>query len=145
MKEHEAIELLSQRWKTQWATLHPSDVPFALENEQFRSSESKWALVFIRHTTSRQMTQGPEGARRFERNGNIIVLLFGAIDGGRTPLSELVDDVRTVFEGKRLNSAGDPLWIYAAASAEGGPNGKTTDGLWFMQRVTTPFRYTELR
>jgi hypothetical protein len=143
LTEADAIELLSARWVAQWGALQPG-VPYALENEGFRSSLPAWALVFFRHTTSRQMTMGPPGGRRFERKGNIIVLLFGAIDVGRQPLSLLVADVRTVFEAKRLNLVSDPLWTYAATSVEGGKNGKTTDGEWFQQNVTIPFMYTEL-
>jgi hypothetical protein len=144
MREHEAIELLSSRWNTTFASLRP-DVPFALENEQFRSDEPLWALAFVRHTTSKQLTQGAAGTRRFERRGNVIILLFGALDAGRDPVSRLVGDVRTVIEGLHLSTGTDPLWTYESASGEGGKNGKTTDGAWFQQNVTTPFRYYELK
>lgn len=145
MTEAQAIELLSQTWKTGWEALHPADAPYALENESYRSTSPTWALVFVRHTTSKQVTHGPPGARKFERRGNVLVFLFGAVDTGRAGVSALVGDVRTVLEGKRLSTAGDPLWLEAAASAEVGVNGKTTDGLWFMEKIQVPFRYYEIR
>lgn len=148
MKEAEAIELLSARWNTMWPTLQPA-VPSSLENEAWRPPDNTayWAAAFIRHTTSQQLTQGAEGKRRFERKGNIIVMLFADVDQGRGGLSLLVDrpnGVRAIFEGKRLALVTDPLWIGAAASAEGGKNGKTTDGRWFQQNVQLPFRYYDI-
>lgn len=145
MTEAQAMNLLSETWKAGWLALHSGDAPYALENEHYRSTSPTWALVFFRHTVSRQITQGPPGARKFERRGNILVFLFGAVDTGRIPVSELVGDVRTVFEARRLATVDDPLWTEAAASQETGVNGRTTDGNWFMQRVTIPFRYTEQR
>lgn len=142
MTEAEAIELLKQTWNDGWAALHPADCPYAFENEAYRSTSPTWALVFVRHTTSKQITQGAPGARKFERRGNILVFLFGAVDAGREAVSLLVGDVRTVYEAKRL---GREFWTEAAASSEVGVNGKTTDGNWWMHRVTVPFRYHETR
>lgn len=150
MTEAQAIELLSQHWKAQWATLHaeseadPTHVPYALENEQYRGTTARWALVFFRHGVSRQLTHGPAGARKFERRGQVLVFLFGAVDVGRAPLSALVGDVRTVLEAQRITGAAGSIYTEAAASAEAGVNGQTTDGAWFTQRVTVPFRYVEL-
>lgn len=145
MTEKQATELLTATWTAEWATLHPTDAPYAIENEQFRGTTATWALVFFRHTTSRQITHGPPGSRKWERRGNILVFLFGDVDKGRASVGELVDHVRTVYEGKRLATAGDPLWIEAAGSQESGPAGKTTDGRWYMTRVVLPFRYFEIR
>ena len=144
MTEAQAIELLSSRWETLFPVARP-DVPYALENETFRAAAPLWALVFVRHTTSRQLTQGAPGTRRFERRGNILVLLFGAVEAGRLPVAALVGNVRAIYEGQHLSSGSDPLWIQEATSSEGGKNGKTTDGAWWQQNVTIPFRYYELR
>lgn len=135
MTEAQAIEAIYQRWRTIWLAAHPL-VPFHFENEGAESAGS-WARVSVRHTTSRQMTQGQAPYRKFERRGVIMVQLWSPIDAGRAAMSALCDSARTVFEGKTIDEG---LNCYGGATQE-----SQTDGAWFMASVVTQFRYVETR
>lgn len=146
MTEAQAIEVMVEAWASAWAILQPS-VTYGLDNETFRSADPLWARVLVRHTTSQQLTQGPKGARRFVRHGNIIVQLFGDIDAGRAPVAALVGSARAALEAQDLGSSGpgsDVVTTLAGATGEVIAS-KTTEGKWWQQNLTIPFRYYETR
>jgi hypothetical protein len=147
MKQAEATQLLQDEFDNDWPVLQPS-ASYAFENESFRGAPPLWALMFIRHTLSKQVTMGRVGSRKFEHDANVIVMLFGDVEQGRRPIDTAVASVHTIFRARFLVSgvaASLPrLQLFTARSAETGKNGKTTDGLWFQHQVTIPFRYHEL-
>jgi len=133
--EAQAVEAIAELWATGWVALHPTDVPFVLDNEQL-TAPTTWARVTIVHTAGQQASMGPAGSRRFERRGQIAVQLFGDVNKGRAQLSGLADDVRTVLEAKELIVAGQVLWTIAGTTRE-----VNTDQRWAQCLVVVPFRY----
>ena len=141
MTEAQAIELMLERWDTQWRILQPT-VPFSLDNESFDSVDT-WVRVTIRHTISRQISHGGTGTRRFVHQGNIWVQLFGPADKGRKAIANLITDVKTVLDSISLTSPvpnDDDLTTSAAT-----PGDETTEGRWFIETKLIPFRYYEMR
>lgn len=140
MTESDAIEAIEARWVSLWPSLHP-EIPFTLESEKFTGVDV-WARVSVTHTVSLQQSQGGPGTRRWVRNGNIWVQLFGNVDAGRRPLSLLVADVRTIFEGVSLPalSGGEPVSCLALSTRE-----SPTDNRWYMLTMLTAFYYFETR
>lgn len=131
MTEAQALETMTQRWIDAWVPLRPT-VPYTFEGEPFDSVDA-WARVTFVHTVRRQVTMGSDGARKFESRGTIFVQLFGPPNQGVKLLAELADDVRKVFEGRRLATE---LTTYAGSSRE-----VPTDGRWLQKSVTIPFLY----
>jgi hypothetical protein len=136
MTEAEALEVMTQRWLDAWRDDLQPDVPFTFDGEVFDSA-AVWARVTFVHTVRRQATMGSDGARKFESRGSIFVQLFGPVGVGVKQLAELADDVRTVFEGRRL---AEELTTYAGSSRE-----STGGGRWMQKTVIIPFVYEELR
>ena len=135
MTEAQALEALTQRWITAWPALNPL-VPFGFDGEVSDSADVYARISFV-HTTRQQQTMGSEGARKWESRGYVFVQLFGAVNAGVKPLAELADDVRTVYEGRRL---ADELTTYAGSTRE-----SPSDGRWMIRTITIPFAYEELR
>lgn len=143
MTEAEALELVDQRWKAVWEPLHPGFL-YAVENELFRpQGVTPFANLTMKHAKGRQLTQGEHP--KYERAGTIVVELYGDVDQGRNPLSLLVGDVRKVFESWTAAVGVDPFWAATASTAEGGRNGKTTDGRYWRLNVVIPFKYFETK
>ena len=133
----EAREAVYQRWKTQWATLHPG-FTYVFENETApEPTATTWARVTLRHLDSVQHTLGLAGARQFRREASIWVQLYGSIDRGMSGLDDLVADCRTVFEGVSFADI-DPAG--AARVTELG-----SDGRWYEVAVVSPVTYYETR
>lgn len=135
MTEAEALEVMTKRWVDAWPALRPT-VPFTFDGEPFEAADA-WARVTFVHTVRAQVTMGTEGARKFESRGNIFVQLFGPVGVGVKQLAELADDVRKVYEGRRLHA---DLTTYAGSSRE-----SPSDGRWMQRTVVIPFTYEELR
>lgn len=137
MTEAQALELMTQRWLDAWPALQPTLANAVVFDNEVLDSLDTWIRVSFVHTIRRQQTMGTEGGRKFESRGNISVQLFGPINVGVKQLATLADDVRAVYEGRRL---AEELTTYAGSSREG-----PTDGRWAMRMVTIPFVYEELR
>jgi len=128
-----------ERWASDWALLHPTDVPFTLDNEAM-IAVTKWARVTIVHTSRQQTTCGPKGSRRYEIRGRIAVQLFVDVDKGAAELAALADDTREVFEGEAIAAAGEEIALF-----EGATNPIATDGRWNLAVIQFPFVYYQLR
>jgi hypothetical protein len=143
--EAQAIEAILQHWRDEWEWLHPADedhedhIPWVAENEVKDSAET-WARITVVPTASNQATMGL--VRRFSRRGQIAVQLFARPNAGPGTLARLADDVRTIFEGRRISTAGidEPVCTYA-----GSTNPTQADGAWSMCLVTIAFRYDQQR
>ncbi len=140
MNRAEAEEAILERWDSSWSSLQPA-IPFTFDNEEFEGVD-QWARVTIRPSSSRQVTMGPVGSRRFERRGNIFVQLFGPIDVGSKPLALLSADVRTALESRSIAGVGggEPVSTYAANEQDVG-----TDGRWYIVVLSVAFSYHETR
>lgn len=135
MTEAQALEQLTQRWIDAWPALQPT-VKFIFDGET-ADAEDTYAHVSFIHTTRSQATLGSEGARKFESRGQIFVRLFGPVNRGVAHLAALADDVRKVYESRRLH---EDLTTYAGSSRE-----VPSDGKWMQRTVAIPFLYFELR
>ncbi len=150
MTEQQAIEAILEAWEDGWVLLHPpveddpDYVPYTFENETFTPPVSgPWARVSIVPTqVSRQASMGPAGSRRFSRGGTIAVQLFVDVNGGRSALAELADEVRGIFEGTRITAGADaePICTYAGSTTAVEP-----DEPWFMCTVLVPYNYVQTR
>jgi len=138
--EAQAIELISATFAAQWPTLS-GQVPFALENRSRPSADTFAALTTVT-STSDQRTMGGVGTRFVERQGWVVVKLWGPAGAGRLGLATLTEAVRGIFEMKALPAVdgGEPLSTYATATMAIG-----TDGRWFMQLARTPFSFFETK
>jgi hypothetical protein len=109
------------------------------DGEHAKNPVAPWMRAAVKHTSSRQLTMGPVGGRRFLRNGNFIVLIFGQA-GNRTGI-KLVDTlanlVRKLFEGIPDLSG----MVFGASNVqEIGFDGRA----FFQVNVVTPFWYCEI-
>jgi hypothetical protein len=146
MTEAEATQLILARWEDEWDILHPPDggdpayVPYTYTSEGFATDAlgdlGSWVRLTIRHTTSKQLTQGSAPYRKWERRGLILVQLFAPIDQGVGALATLAGDVRTCLEGYRA----EDLNLYEATTAD-----EREDGVWAMKTLSIRFRYVETR
>lgn len=139
MTEAEAIETMYARWSTNWAALQPS-VPFSLGNEQATSqSVTPFAVVQISGPiVPRQLTQGPQGSRRFERKGTISVKLFGAIDKGENQLALLIASAKATLESQQIAGANGPVYM---------GSGSTTAAInksFYVRTLLIPFTFYEV-
>ncbi|MDQ1446817.1 MAG: hypothetical protein QOI20_3281 [Acidimicrobiaceae bacterium] len=138
MTEAEAIEAISERWRSGWEQAHP-EIPYALHNEAFRPQDaSAAATVTFGPLVARQLTQGPIGARLFEYRGVINVKLYGPLDAGARQLAMLAGDVRAIFASQTIGGAPGVEPVYSAAA--GSVPGK--EGKWATLLVPVPFDFT---
>lgn len=142
MTEAEAIETICARFSTSWGSTQPG-VKFALGNEALPAAgEVQFAALSFGNLTSKQITQGPEGSRRFEHRGSVMVKLFGALDAGDAPLATLFASVKTALDSQNLggSSSVQPLQTYAASAPA-----PQKQGAWYTRVVSIPFVYYETR
>jgi hypothetical protein len=137
VNEKQAHETIAQWFKTQWQTLYPA-MPIVFANE-IGSSVAEWVRIAFVPATSQQTAVG--ALKRWTRAGTIGVQIFTLAANGTGRASELADAVRTVLEGKFLLATGDDEPVVTYGGASGTP---LSDGAWFMQTVTVPYRFDEL-
>lgn len=126
---------MTQRWIDAWPALQPT-VPFTFDGEVVDAADTFARVTFV-HTVRAQVTMGSEGARKYESRGTVFVQLFGPIGVGVKQLADLAEDVRKVFEGRRL---GEELTTYSGSTRE-----VPSDGRWMQRTITVPFSYEQLR
>jgi hypothetical protein len=140
--ETEALEALTQRWIDTWPGLQPS-VPYCFEGETIDAAAT-WVRVTFRGAVRVQATLGPEGGRRFEDRGTIMVQVFVDVGLGVKTAAALAGSVRTVYESRTIGSS--ELVTYAATRRTGGERDpRQTDGRWSMSVVTIPYWFDEQR
>lgn len=142
MTEVQLRQAILARWAEGWAALHPSDVadpnyvPYTFENEVFAKDAlgtlGAWARLEIKHSTREQATMGVPS--KDDVRGLIFVQLFGPLGSGKTLLSTLADDVRTVLAKRRI----DELNLRAGETRD--PVEDDGHG-WAMGLVVVRFRY----
>lgn len=138
MKQSQAVELLDERLRVEFASAHPT-VPYALNNETFKPASRPFARFIVANVTPRQASMGPVGRRRFEYKATFVAQLFGEQDTGTNELDLLVDSVRALFQCLHLSSAGDPMWTKEATA----PAMVQREGLT-MVAITMPLSWFNL-
>jgi hypothetical protein len=83
---------------------------------------------------------GPVGSRRFDRSGRVFVQLFEPPGLGVGPLSDLADQARDLFEGKRFA----PHDI-RFNEVDVGNEGSVENGRWWGVTVEARFEYEDIK
>lgn len=144
MTEAAAIEAMLEQWATKWEVSHPDAstalrVPYTFDNEDFSPSSlgtlGAWARVSIEPSVSEQATFGAAGHRKFFRRGTVFVQLFTPLGNGDAVVLSLVEDVRAVFEGIRI----EELNLFEASAR------RIADTAWNARVVAIPYRLTSTR
>lgn len=140
MTEQQAIEALAQQWDAEFPVLYPG-IPAMLRNEAGPDSGT-WVRVTMEHTSSRQISSGPVGSRRYERRGNVMVQVFAPVDQGDHALAGYCDGIRSFLEGTELTVSGadGALNVHSGRTQE-----MTEDGTWCGKVIVLPFTYYETR
>ena len=115
-----------------------STTPIAWGNVPFTPPDSNsWVRFTVRVGDSDQTSLGPEGCRRFQRNGRVFVQIFTfEAEQGTTLGTALVDSVLSIMEGKNFSS----IYTLAADVTGIGPDGK-----WYQTNVSIPFWYHAIK
>lgn len=102
-------------------------------------TNAPWARAIVRHGTSRQVTFGPVGSRRFTRRGMVTIQMFTPLSsgGGLSIAEKCAIIARDAFEGRGTASG---IWFRNVAIREIGP-----DGTQYQVNVVAEFEYDELR
>lgn len=101
--------------------------------------DQPYARIRVRHTTSRQVTFGKVGERRFNRPGFVTVQIFAPIVGGSglTFAENLATIARNAYEGRGTPSG---IWFRRSAIQDIGE-----DGTFHQFNVVVEFEYDEMR
>jgi hypothetical protein len=131
-----------QLFYTSWSLMAP-DVPVYWQGVDIPSVSppvtGPWVRIFIEHTGSQQVSYGPTGARRYERNGQVTVQIFTpiAVGGGLTRLEELAVIARDAYEG--VGTASGIFFRNSRISEVG------VSEAWWQMNVVLDFQYDEMR
>lgn len=128
-----ARESIYQSFVTGWGSFTPS----TLENEVFNPTTGvSYVRMVVRHDDRAQETLGAVGNRKFETDGRVVVQIFTPIDKGAGVADPIVEKVRSIFEGKTIDS----IRYYIVNSRELNPDGK-----WNMVVAEVAFVYNETK
>ena len=89
----------------------------------------------MRHLKSMQETIAPAGNRRYERPAQVWVQVFGPLGAGIGDLDDLIQEAKTILEGKNYNG------IHASGAAD--PQEAGEDGRWYEVVLIVPVTYYE--
>ena len=135
-----ARKLLYGAVLTGWAGAEDEALyPVLFDNEPDRGVDTSagYVQVLVRHGGSEQITLGPEGARRYTRNGLLFANVRIPLDANLSLGDRLAERVRGLVEGRTLTDGdGLSVWTFACDVQEQGPNEGT---YWIV--VETPFQY----
>lgn len=138
------------RWYSQWATLHPANVPTVFPNiladesdanafdpeENFNPTTHKaWIRFEILEASTRMASIGGGAYNRWRTAGIQTCQIFVPQGVGTKPALEVADDIRTVFNGW----TGDGVGMLATSIAKVGRTGR-----WYQVNAHTPFKFDVL-
>lgn len=128
----EATSAIYARWISLWTA-----TPYTFDNEKFDPVSNKaWARVVTRQLVSAQETLGRIGARRFRREGIIIIQIFVPPDTGTREARELAKAAADIYEGVSFSSVDCTNAQIAEISDQ--PS-------WFQVNVEVDYAYEESR
>lgn len=133
----EAQDEMLALFKTVWdATGHPALYENVADDPP--TTATPWARITLQHFPGGQRSlAGEAGARRWERNGQIIVQVFTPIGKGTGEAYDLAKIVADAYEGKATASQ---VWFRGVRVNNIGP-----DGAWFQLNVIVQFTYDEVK
>lgn len=130
---NEAREAIYQRWVTQWA----GATPITFANEEFvPPTDAPWARLSVIHEDGILDSFGVAGARKFLRQGRVLIQLFDSVNQGLRSLDLLTATARDIFEGTQFSG----LYFRSVDVRESGQ-----DGEWLQFVVDAPFQYQETK
>lgn len=128
-----ARESIYQSFVDGWSSFTPK----TLENEDFTpTSGISYVRMVVRHDDRKQETLGVVGNRKFETDGRVVIQIFTPTDKGAGIADPIVEKVRSIFEGKTIDS----IRYYEVNSRELSPDGK-----WNMVVAEVAFVYNETK
>lgn len=132
----EANEAMTQRFDDVWS---PTGFPYVLGNEKFAGPENTpWARMVLRHNSGFQDTLGPNGRRRFDRTGSMIIQVFTPQREGTARSMQLIQTLSDGIEGERIPNT--TVCFLNSFPREVGPDGK-----WYQVNYEADFRWTEIK
>lgn len=136
--ENQAAELVFAAVAAAWAT-YSSGAPLFLDNESWADDgASTFARCVIRTGQSTQVSMGPIGNRRFDRNAKAFIQVFRPQGEGTKNLDAAARAIMVALEGLRL---GPPaVWMGEATATEMGAERK-----WAGKLVTVDMKYEEVK
>ncbi len=126
-----AKESILQQFVTDWG----ANSAYTFDNEDFRPPvDAPWVRLAIRHIASIQTSIGGLGNRKFDREGLVLIQIFGRLDRGTKAVDDLAELALAIYEGKSI----DNIWFTSTVIREVGP----LDG-WYQISLDSQFTWTE--
>jgi hypothetical protein len=116
-------------------------VAFTVDGESFEPpTDAPWARVAVRDLVPRGSSHGPVGHRTDRERGLVTVQCFAPQDpdNGQAESVALAQQVREVFRGVDLGSAGDTVTFMGARIQRIG-----TDRDWYLTNAIGDFEFNE--
>lgn len=137
----EAKQILYNAFVVGWTTT----TPFQFDNENGTNlngsdpadGEAPWLRIVARNETFEQHTLGPEGGRKFIRNGRLLIQIFVlANEQGSSAADTLSEQLTDIFEGKRFGGVTINTWLIREVG---------NDGKWYQVIADSTFEYEEIK
>ena len=95
-----AKESIVQQFVTDWGV----NSAYTLDNEKFNPPvDAPWVRLVVRHVASQQTSLGGLGNRKFDREGLVLIQVFGRLDRGTKEVDDLVEKALAIYEGKTID------------------------------------------
>lgn len=126
-----AKESIVQQFVTDWG----ANSAYTFDNEKFAPPvDAPWVRLSVRHVASQQTSLGGLGNRKFDREGLVLIQVFGRLDRGTKEVDDLVEKALAIYEGKTI----DLIRFTSTVPREIGP----IDG-WYQSTLDAQFTWTE--
>lgn len=127
----DARESIYQQFVTDWG----ANSAYTFDNEAFTPPVSgPWVRLVVRHAASEQTSLGGVGNRKFDREGLVLIQVFGRLDRGTKTVDDLAELALAIYEGKSI----DNIWFTSTVINEVGP----LEG-WYQINLDAQFTWTE--
>jgi hypothetical protein len=128
----EMLAVFNAAWQAESLPVVWSDLP-----SEIPSTQTPWARVTIRHSTSNQSSlSGASGAKMWDRMGTLWVQIFTPIGGGNVEGYRLAQLVTNAFQAAKSGE----VWFRNSRINEVG-----SDGAFEQINVLTDFLYNDVR
>jgi len=136
---NEAKEAIYSRFITEWG----SETAYVFGNEEFTppeatgASAASWVRLLVREIPGGgQETLGKKGSRKYERIGQIILMIYALPDRGEQRADELARIFRDAFEGEKFSG----VYCFNCQVIESG-----NEGLWYRVNAFAEIKFYETK
>lgn len=98
--------------------------------------KKEWVHLRVYHNTSRRLTIGPKGARRFNRRGRIAIQIYTEPGVGPKRADDIAEIIGNMFEGRSL-----PGFSVVFTNCEPRETGLDNDGRYNVTLAEVEFEY----